>query len=161
MEHYTFRLMTQQEAEEVAYEWHYRGVYSFYNLENDREALELFLEPRHRKNNYYTVSYQGQTIGLFCFEKEKNGVIELGLGIEPSLTGKGFGSQFVEAGIHFCIQKYHPKQITLSVATFNKRAIKTYTKVGFEPIYTYKDTMNNQQVDFLLMQYNVNKRKAI
>lgn len=49
MEHYTFRLMTQQEAEEVAYEWHYRGVYSFYNLENDIEALELFLEPRHRK----------------------------------------------------------------------------------------------------------------
>ncbi len=30
---YTFTVMNQKEAEEIAYNWHYEGKYSFYDIE--------------------------------------------------------------------------------------------------------------------------------
>ena len=39
---YTYTVMTQEEAEEIAYNWHYEGKYSFYDIEADEEDLAEF-----------------------------------------------------------------------------------------------------------------------
>lgn len=53
----------------------------------------------------------------------------IGLGMKPNLTGRGKGVEFVKAGIAYAKSKYNPKQIILSVAIFNQRAIKVYKKM--------------------------------
>ena len=41
---YMFTVMSQAEAEEIAYNWHYEGEYSFYDIEADEEDLAEFLK---------------------------------------------------------------------------------------------------------------------
>ncbi len=36
---YTFKLMTQKQAEDIAYNWHYDGRYSFYDMEADKVSI--------------------------------------------------------------------------------------------------------------------------
>ena len=45
---YTYTVMTQEEAEEIAYNWHYEGKYSFYDIEADEEDLAEFLQDKSR-----------------------------------------------------------------------------------------------------------------
>jgi [ribosomal protein S18]-alanine N-acetyltransferase len=42
---YELHVMTQEQAEEIAFNWHYDGEYSFYDMEADQEDLEEFLNP--------------------------------------------------------------------------------------------------------------------
>ncbi|SFB28367.1 hypothetical protein SAMN04488072_11322 [Lentibacillus halodurans] len=34
-----FKIITQQQAEEIAYQWHYDGKYAFYDMDTDEENL--------------------------------------------------------------------------------------------------------------------------
>ena len=37
---YTLQPITQEQAEEIAYNWHYDGKYAFYDMEADEEDLD-------------------------------------------------------------------------------------------------------------------------
>ena len=78
----------------------------------------------------------------------------IGLGMKPNLTGRGNGVQFVKAGIAYAKSKYNAKQIILSVATFNQRAIKVYKKIGFKEIETFIQNTNGGSFEFLKMMYD-------
>lgn len=41
-----FSLMSQSDAEKIA-DWHYEGIYSFYDMENDPEDLQELLSPEN------------------------------------------------------------------------------------------------------------------
>ena len=49
---YMFTVMSQAEAEEIAYNWHYEGEYSFYDIEADEEDLAEFLEDEMQRESY-------------------------------------------------------------------------------------------------------------
>ena len=49
-----FSLMSQSDAEKIA-DWHYEGIYSFYDMENDPEDLQELLSPEKRGENYWSV----------------------------------------------------------------------------------------------------------
>ncbi len=78
---------------------------------------------------------------------------EIGLGMRPDLTGKGNGKEFLKATISFIKTEFKPEKITLSVATFNKRAIKLYRKVGFKNVDTIMQETNGSTFEFLKMEY--------
>lgn len=65
-------------------------------------------------------------VGFFSVNKIDDQTFDIGLGMRPDLTGKGKGFGFLEEGINFVKTTYKPERITLSVATFNERAIKVY-----------------------------------
>lgn len=49
----------------------------------------------------------------------------------------------------FVQSRFTPDKITLSVATFNQRAIKVYRKVGFKDIDTFmQDTIGSTYENF-------------
>ena len=50
---YTYTVMTQEEAEEIAYNWHYEGKYSFYDIEADEEDLAEFYMRRAEEIIYF------------------------------------------------------------------------------------------------------------
>jgi ribosomal-protein-alanine N-acetyltransferase len=70
--------------------------------------------------------------------------------MRPDLTGRGLGEDFVRAGLRFARETYSPPAFRLTVASFNRRAIRVYQSAGFEAVETFGGTK-----EWLLM-----KRKA-
>lgn len=149
----TFRKMTQNEAIEIS-NWHYDGVYKFYNLEEDPEDYEEFINEETR-NNTYSVFNKNELIGYFDYNLVDNSVV-IGFGLKPEYTGKGFGEKFLRKIIEYIKDNLKVDLITLDVACFNLRAIKVYHKVGFIPKEKYKQKTNGGIYDFLHMEYRIN-----
>jgi RimJ/RimL family protein N-acetyltransferase len=60
----------------------------------------------------------------------------------------GYGLKFVKAGIDYFFKKTNMKRFRLTVASFNRRAIKVYERTGF----VYKTTFVKQSSD---IEFNV------
>ena len=145
-----FKPMNESYAHAIA-NWHYEGIYAFYDMDQDIEDLEELLDPRSWTGKYYAVVDEcGELIGFFSFEKE-NEVVVIGLGLRPDCTGEGLGQAFVEAGLEYAKQQTDPATFRLSVATFNQRAIRVYEKVGFKPDGVFMHETNGGQYEFLRM----------
>ncbi len=149
---YAFEIMMQEQAEDIAYNWHYDGIYSFYDMEADEEDFAAFLDS-NKRNSTYVVTKDSEVVGFFSFNRTENNTIDIGLGMRPNLTGSGNGSEFIKAGMGFAKSTYSPDKITLSVATFNQRAIKVYRKIGFKDVETFMQDTNGSSFEFLKMVY--------
>ncbi|GGH86981.1 ribosomal-protein-alanine N-acetyltransferase [Pullulanibacillus pueri] len=150
---YTFEVMTQEQAEDIAFNWHYQGDYSFYDMEADKEDLDEFIDPEARGDSTYVVMNHNELIGFFSVNRVEDHTFEIGLGMRPDLTGRGKGLEFLKAGIAFIKGEYKPEKITLSVATFNQRAIKVYRKLGFNTINTFMQDTNGSTFEFQKMEH--------
>lgn len=150
---YKFEMMTQEQAEEIAFNWHYEAEYSFYDMDADKDDLVEFLDPQKRGDSNFVVTQDNDIIGFFSFNKVAIHTIDIGLGMRPNLIGNGNGLEFIRAGLEFAISKYAPRKITLSVATFNQRAIKVYRKIGFEEVNTFMQDTNGDYFEFVEMIY--------
>ncbi|WP_370569967.1 GNAT family N-acetyltransferase [Sporosarcina sp. resist] len=114
--------------------WHYDGEDSFNDMDVDQEGLQEFLDPEKRKDSYFVVVKNIEVIGFYSFNQTTDDTIDIGLGMKPNLTGNGNGFDFLKAGLDFAESKCSPEKITLSVATFDKRAINVYKKIGFKEV---------------------------
>ncbi|SOC39811.1 GNAT family N-acetyltransferase [Ureibacillus acetophenoni] len=131
-------------AEEIL-SWKYEPPYDFYNNELNDESLSELL------NNEYKaiVNNQNEVIGFFCvgnsaqvpvghqFGAYASPFPDIGLGMKPTLTGKGNGTNFFSFVLEQ-IQKEHGLPIRLTVAKFNQRAIRLYEKFGFAKKIEFK-----------------------
>ncbi|MBY0096178.1 GNAT family N-acetyltransferase [Mesobacillus maritimus] len=150
---YECKVMTQEQAEDIAFNWHYDGEYSFYDMEADEEDLDEFLNPEKRGNSTFAVTKENELVAFLSISKVTDKIFDIGLGMRPDLTGKGTGGEFLRAGITFILSEFKPEKITLSVATFNQRAIKLYRKVGFKDVETFMRGTNGSTFEFLKMVY--------
>lgn len=150
---YKFEIMTQKQAEEIAHNWHYDGEYSFYDMEADEEDLAEFLDRKARGNFMFAVMIEDELIGYFSVSQAAVNVYDIGLGMRPDLTGNGRGTEFLQAGMEFVQSRFTVDEITLSVATFNQRAIKVYRKIGFKDMDTFVQDTNGSTYEFLRMVY--------
>ena len=131
-----FMPMTADAAQAIAL-WRYEPPYDFYNWEEgDGPAGPLV------PGAFVCLDPQGQPAGFFTFGEDGRiptveecpytpGFLDIGLGLRPGLCGNGLGAAFVQAGLAFGREKYHAERFRLSVAAFNRRAIKAYEKCGF------------------------------
>lgn len=152
---YQFSVLTQEQAEKIAYNWHYEDDYSFYDMEADKEDLDEFLDPDERGNSTFAVTKENELVAFISICEVADKTLDIGLGMRPDLTGKGNGFEFLMACIAFIQKEYKPEKITLSVATFNQRAIKLYRKVGFKEVETFMQDTNGSTFEFLKMEINV------
>jgi ribosomal-protein-alanine N-acetyltransferase len=114
--------------------WRYEEPYTLYNLYLS-PAVFVCLRPLLVLMGYEFFSAhteQGELVGLFTFTRLWNHQVELGLGLRPDMTGKGYGLAFVQAGLEFGQARYAPEAFQLGVAGFNQRAIKVYQRAGFQ-----------------------------
>lgn len=71
------------------------------------------------------------TIGLFDVD-QTNGSAGIGISLgEPTDTGKGFGTDALEALLDFGFGQLRLERLWLDVYDFNERAIRSYEKAGF------------------------------
>jgi [ribosomal protein S18]-alanine N-acetyltransferase len=133
------KIMNESYAKEILL-WKYDTPYDFYNNELNDEALAELL------NGDYVaiVDETNQLFGFFCtgissqvpagiqHDAYSVEMIDIGLGMKPEFTGKGYGTEFFTFILQ-SIQDLHGKELPLrlTVATFNKRARNLYEKFGF------------------------------
>jgi ribosomal-protein-alanine N-acetyltransferase len=144
--------MNEEYANEII-DWHYDGIYSFYDMTADKEDLEEFKNPDNWDSYFAVLNEEGELVGNYCYWFD-NEILNIGFGIKPELTGKGLGQEFVLEGIKFLIDKldYKEKYIELQVAEFNKRAIKVYERIGFEFVEEFMQKTNGGEYKFIRMR---------
>ncbi|WKA60230.1 GNAT family protein [Planococcus shenhongbingii] len=133
--------MDKDTAENIL-NWKYDSPYDFYNNELNEEELAEML------NGSYFAIYNDlkELIGFFCtgysaqvptgkkLGMYEENFIDMGLGMNPHLVGRGSGYNFCSYILKY-IEENHPKNpIRLTVAEFNSRAIHLYKKLGFVPM---------------------------
>ena len=147
---YLFRQMEDAEATLIS-GWHYEPPYDFYDATSDPDDLQELLDPKRRKDVYFSVFDEGGIlVGFFQFEREGTRV-DVGLGMRPDLTGQGLGIGYLLAGLEFARRRFSPDSFTLAVATFNQRAILVYERAGFRRDTVYKHNTNGGEYLFLSM----------
>ena len=150
MSGYRFQQMENEEAVEIS-GWHYEPPYDFYDATSDPDDLEELLDPKRRKDTYFSVfDEEGVLVGFFQFEREGT-TVDVGLGMRPDLTGQGLGIGYLLAGLTFARRRLSPQTFTLSVAAFNERAIAVYERAGFRRNTVYKHNTNGGDYLFLSM----------
>ncbi|WP_152654978.1 GNAT family N-acetyltransferase [Oceanobacillus sp. CFH 90083] len=147
--------MTQKYAVEALC-WKYEKPYDFYNNVLTTSAIVELLGGGY----YAIVDSSCKLIGFFCTGRsakipagDRNAVyiedcVDLGLGMHPSLTGKGKGDLFLKRILHFIEEEHKGKPIRLTVASFNKRAIRLYKKNGF----TKEHQFHYKGMEFITMK---------
>lgn len=150
--------MDERDAVEIS-TWVYMEPYSLYSMDGSRETIEELMD-----GTYYTVTNEGEVIGYFCFGKsaqvpggrtqglyDTENAMDIGLGLRPDLTGKGLGTEFVLKGIEFGIGRFNLGIVRLTVAAFNKRAIRVYERSGFIASGSFINKRNGEEREFIIM----------
>ncbi|SER99794.1 GNAT family N-acetyltransferase [Salipaludibacillus aurantiacus] len=133
--------MTLEAAESIS-KWTYDYPYELYSMDGSEEIISALL-----KEGYYLVSFtEVPYFGYFCLGEEarvpggyeagiylpnETHVIDLGLGIHPEWTGKGYGPAFMASILKWIRSNREVSDVRLVVAAFNERAIRLYKKAGF------------------------------
>lgn len=131
----------QREHAQQIVRWQYEAPYEFYNGEDREEDIQELLD-----GSYVAVFADGKLAGFFCTGKSAQvpkghlykaydgKLVDIGLGMHPTLTGQGGGSAFWD----FVLHSVSAEQLRLTVASFNKRAICLYEKFGFVKTMTFE-----------------------
>lgn len=144
------RRATISDAKEMA-NWEYEGEYSFYNNNIQKEKTEWILTFPESDNDFSVYNENNELMGNCTFYYIEE-FFCVGVQMRPDITGKGFGTEFVKAVLDFGKEKYNLSFIDLTVAKFNKRAIKVYERLGFEIIEEFVNTIRGNDYDFLAMR---------
>jgi ribosomal-protein-alanine N-acetyltransferase len=148
---YRLRPMYDTDAREIS-GWRYGPPYDFYDADADPEDLAELLDPERRMDAYFSVlDGEDQLMGFFQFEREGDSV-DVGLGLRPDLMGRGLGLGFLRSGLRFARGRFSPSRFTLSVATFNARAIAVYERAGFRRGEVFMHETNGGEHEFLRME---------
>ena len=150
---FTFKPMTETDAHQIA-TWHYPAPYDFYDWDQDPEDLAELLDPQSwQAPNYAVFNEVNELVGFFSFrhDAQDDQRVEIGLGLRPDVTGKGLGFAFLTAGLTFGQEYFPAGKWSLSVVTFNQRAIRVYERAGFLPLTTFLHHTNGGEYEFLHM----------
>lgn len=147
----TLDRMTQEDAEAIA-EWHYDPPFDFYDPRADDQDLAELLDPATRDGSYFTVRDSGGELVAFLQLDDRDGVVDVGIGLRPDLTGRGLGLSFLEHGLTFARELFGPRRFRLQVAEFNRRAITVYERAGFECTRSYPHETNGGVFRFVEME---------
>ena len=140
--------ITRADARAIS-RWRYDGPFAIYD--GDPTSVDALLRPRYFYHSVY--DERGDLEGYFCYGEdaqvrtgrslgvyERESALDIGLGMRPDLTGRGLGEDFVRAGLRFARETYSPPAFRLTVASFNRRAIRVYQRAGFETVETFGGT---------------------
>jgi ribosomal-protein-alanine N-acetyltransferase len=135
---FSIRPLTGADAEAMV-SWRYDPPYAAYDPPAD--LVETFVDPVSR---YFAVDAEpGGLAGFCCFgeharvpgcdyDSGEPDVIDVGVGLRPDMTGRGFGRAFVAAVADFAVQRLGAALVRAAIAECNRRSIRVFEAVGFE-----------------------------
>ncbi len=148
---YTFVPMRWRDAT-AAGRWRYEGSYAIYDFDPLALWAAVVMQTIVRAAIFFSVlDERGELLGLFTFSR-RGDAVEIGVGMRPDLTGAGRGLEFFSAGLEFAYARYRPRRFLLTVAAFNERAQRVYTRAGFTPIRRFRRRTHGEWLDHIEMQ---------
>jgi ribosomal-protein-alanine N-acetyltransferase len=154
--HFIITPMETDDARAIT-EWNYPTPYNIYGWMpwSQMEALGIeFGDPTIREQQYASVrNVQGELCGFAQFFPLE-GVTRLGISMRPNLCGQGLGKYLVQSIVREATRRKPEDEIDLEVLTWNKRAIQTYLKAGFEITDTYERLTPDGMKSFFCMVFN-------
>jgi [ribosomal protein S18]-alanine N-acetyltransferase len=135
---FEIRPLTEADALEVI-GWRYDGPYAAYDPPPG--ALQSLTDP---SNRFFAVD--GDTcrlVGFCCLgahakipgcgcDTDEPGVIDVGVGLRPDMTGRGLGRAFVAAIVHFAAERFTPTRLRAAIVESNRRSIRVFEASGFD-----------------------------
>lgn len=123
--------MRAEWAEEIG-AWRYPGELSAYDLMGDTAEL--------MEGGYLAALDEERLVGFYCYGAPARvpgygygeQALDMGLGLHPALVRQGHGRRFVARGIEYLEQRFPGRPLRLTVAQFNRPAIRVYAGLGFE-----------------------------
>jgi [ribosomal protein S18]-alanine N-acetyltransferase len=76
--------------------------------------------------------------------------LDTGGGLRPSLTGQGLGRQAIQTGLEFGRRRFAPPAFRVTVASFNVRALRVVTSLGFRPVSSFAATTDGRRFEILV-----------
>ncbi|MGD9092864.1 MAG: GNAT family N-acetyltransferase [Anaerolineales bacterium] len=137
---FTVHPICEQDVEEIA-SWKYDPPYSIYNLE--KKDIPILLDA---KNRYFSIYDESQRIIGFCcfgeqakvaggvYSENEPDILDVGLGLHPSMVGRGRGIAFVDAILRSASDDFSPIKFRVTIADFNVRSQKTFLGLGFTQV---------------------------
>ena len=155
----SIKQMNYDDAKQIS-KWIYEEPYSIYSMDGSDTCIAELL------NGFYFSAFDDKNnlLGYYCFGEsaqvpvgkqfgvyDNKAVIDIGLGIKPNSCGKGLGFDFLGDGLTFARKQLSTKGFRLTVATFNKRAIKIYENVGFRRVNSFKRISDTKEMEFYVL----------
>lgn len=138
--------------------WRYPSPYEIYNPTPMQEQnwFRTFINER---SDYHRITdaRSGEMTAYCCFGYEAQvpggdysfDALDTGFAMKPELTGIGLGAGYAEAVIRFGRSRYGPTHIRVTVASFNKRALRMWDKLDFFKVEIFTSTHNG--IDFVVL----------
>lgn len=141
----TFRPLDEESARTIL-DWKYKEPYDIYNLASfdSENTLQYLLDPQYAFHGIY--GQQGQLDAFCSFGPDgqvpggeySTPALDIGLGVRPDLTGQGHGYEYVNAVIQFATSAFYPDRLRVTIAAFNRRALRVWEKAGFRIIRKFQ-----------------------
>jgi ribosomal-protein-alanine N-acetyltransferase len=154
-----FQPMEQASAHTIT-RWRYDPPYDLYNLDsgNVDETVQALLDPH---NHYFQIAGgQGKLVAYCCFGPDAQvsggdygaSALDIGLGIRPDLVGGGQGIHYVQAVLDFARPTFAPLVLRVTVAEFNRRALRVWEKAGFRAVQTFHRSLDGKAFVILTLE---------
>lgn len=108
---------------------------------NDAEVMQWYNYRVTRKNSkcFSVYNEEDRMIGYINIRniKKFKKTAELGIVFDPKVLNRGYGTEAIMSLLEYYFNTMNMKALHLSVAKFNKRAIRCYEKCGFKIIREY------------------------
>jgi ribosomal-protein-alanine N-acetyltransferase len=126
--------------------WRYDPPYDVYDEDPEdlERTVQYFLDPQIC---CFTVTDAAGRLVAFCTFGPDGRVpggdysgdaLDIGMGVRPDLTGQGRGLTYVDAVLCFARRTFSPRAFRVTVAEFNKRALRVWEKVGFRQVQRFE-----------------------
>ena len=137
-------------------DWKYEGEYSVYNMPSLDEMKNkgYSILNKDKANNYICYLIDNEVIAYVNIKDMNNKKIFIGIGLKPKYCGKGNGNYFLNDSLKEIKKRFNGYIIYLEVRSWNKRAIKSYEKIGFKIVSSeIKKDCNGNDSEFIIMEY--------
>jgi RimJ/RimL family protein N-acetyltransferase len=144
--------MTEQYAADIL-SWRYPAPYDYYDVTDG--DLGYYLDPA---NGFFAVLSGGEFIGFRSFGPDgqvpggtyDDSALDTGGGLRPELIGRGLGRTVIAAGLEFGQQRFAPDAFRVTVASFNSRALRVVTSLGFRPVQSFPAAMDGRSFEIMV-----------
>jgi len=76
--------------------------------------------------------------------------LDTGGGLRPDLTGHGLGREAIRTGLDFGQRLFNPAAFRVTIATFNIRAQRVVTTLGFRRVGSFRALADGRSYEILL-----------
>lgn len=136
--HFMFKTLDETAAHTIT-QWRYPGQYAIYNLPYPPDPAEMtyLLDPENRYFGLFDPSDQLVAFCSFGADAQVPGgdyrapALDIGMGVRPDLTGRGRGTTFAAAVLHFAQHTWATRTHRVTIAAFNARAKRVWIRIGF------------------------------